>query len=73
VFSYVIKSNSDVPVGIEKTDRFTSLSLNTRSDAKGVNTRTGSGAKLVFSSVAALPSNRTESALPVRVGRTNDI
>ena len=27
VFSYVIKSNSDVPVGIEKTDRFTSLSL----------------------------------------------
>ncbi|RPI61536.1 MAG: DUF481 domain-containing protein, partial [Lysobacterales bacterium] len=27
VFSYVIKSNSDVPVGIEETDRFTSLSL----------------------------------------------
>jgi putative salt-induced outer membrane protein YdiY len=27
VFSYVIKSNSDVPVGIEKTDRFTSLAL----------------------------------------------
>lgn len=27
VFSYVIKSNSDVPVGIENTDRFTALSL----------------------------------------------
>jgi putative salt-induced outer membrane protein len=27
VLSYVIKSNSDVPVGIEKTDRFTSISL----------------------------------------------
>lgn len=27
VLSYVIKSNSDVPVGIEKTDRFTSLAL----------------------------------------------
>ena len=27
VFSVVIKSNSDVPVGIEKTDRFTSISL----------------------------------------------
>jgi putative salt-induced outer membrane protein len=27
VFSYVIKSNSDVPVGIEKRDQFTSLSL----------------------------------------------
>jgi putative salt-induced outer membrane protein len=27
VFSYVIKSNSDVPVGIEETDRFTALSL----------------------------------------------
>ena len=27
VFSYVIKSNSDVPIGIEKTDRFTSLAL----------------------------------------------
>jgi putative salt-induced outer membrane protein len=27
VFSYVIKSNSDVPIGIEKTDRFTSISL----------------------------------------------
>ena len=27
VFAYVIKSNSDVPVGIENTDRFTSLSL----------------------------------------------
>jgi putative salt-induced outer membrane protein len=27
VLSYVIKRNSDVPVGIEKTDRFTSLSL----------------------------------------------
>jgi putative salt-induced outer membrane protein len=27
VFSYVIKSNSDVPIAIEKTDRFTSLSL----------------------------------------------
>jgi len=27
VFSIVIKSNSDVPVGIENTDRFTSLSL----------------------------------------------
>ncbi|HUQ53739.1 MAG TPA: DUF481 domain-containing protein [Gammaproteobacteria bacterium] len=27
VLSYVIKSNSDVPVGIEKTDRFTALSL----------------------------------------------
>lgn len=27
VFSYVIKSNSDVPVGIENTDRFTSLAL----------------------------------------------
>jgi putative salt-induced outer membrane protein len=27
VFSYVIKSNSDVPVGIEKADRFTSLAL----------------------------------------------
>jgi putative salt-induced outer membrane protein len=27
VLSFVIKSNSDVPVGIEKTDRFTALSL----------------------------------------------
>jgi putative salt-induced outer membrane protein len=27
VFSFVIKSNSDVPVGINDTDRFTSLSL----------------------------------------------
>jgi putative salt-induced outer membrane protein len=27
VLSYVIKSNSDVPIGIEKTDRFTSISL----------------------------------------------
>jgi putative salt-induced outer membrane protein len=27
VFSVVIKSNSDVPVGIENTDRFTALSL----------------------------------------------
>jgi putative salt-induced outer membrane protein len=27
VLSYVIKSNSDVPVGIEKTDRFTAISL----------------------------------------------
>jgi len=27
VLSYVVKSNSDVPVGIEKTDRFTSISL----------------------------------------------
>lgn len=27
VLSYTIKRNSDVPVGIEKTDRFTSLSL----------------------------------------------
>lgn len=27
VLSYVIKSNSDVPVGIEKTDRFTSIAL----------------------------------------------
>ena len=27
VFSFVIKSNSDVPVGIEETDRFTALSL----------------------------------------------
>lgn len=27
VVSYVIKNNSDVPVGIEKTDRFTSISL----------------------------------------------
>ncbi len=27
VVSYVIKSNSDVPVGIEKTDRFTAISL----------------------------------------------
>ncbi len=27
VFSVVIKSNSDVPVGIENTDRFTSISL----------------------------------------------
>jgi putative salt-induced outer membrane protein len=27
VLSYVIKNNSDVPVGIEKTDRFTALSL----------------------------------------------
>jgi putative salt-induced outer membrane protein len=27
VLSYVIKSNSDVPVGIEKTDRFTAVSL----------------------------------------------
>ncbi len=27
VLSYVIKNNSDVPVGIEKTDRFTSISL----------------------------------------------
>ena len=27
VLSYVIKSNSDVPVGIEKTDRFTSISI----------------------------------------------
>ena len=27
VVSFVIKSNSDVPVGIEKTDRFTALSL----------------------------------------------
>lgn len=27
VLSFIIKSNSDVPVGIEKTDRFTSVSL----------------------------------------------
>ena len=27
VLSYVIKNNSDVPVGIQKTDRFTSISL----------------------------------------------
>jgi putative salt-induced outer membrane protein len=27
VLSFVIKNNSDVPVGIEKTDRFTSISL----------------------------------------------
>jgi putative salt-induced outer membrane protein len=27
VFSFVIKNNSDVPVGIEDTDRFTSISL----------------------------------------------
>jgi putative salt-induced outer membrane protein len=27
VFSYVIKNNSDVPIAIEKTDRFTSLAL----------------------------------------------
>ncbi len=27
VLSYVIKNNSDVPVGIEKTDRFTAISL----------------------------------------------
>lgn len=27
VVSYVIKNNSDVPVGIEKTDRFTAISL----------------------------------------------
>jgi putative salt-induced outer membrane protein len=27
VLSFVVKSNSDVPVGIEKTDRFTALSL----------------------------------------------
>jgi putative salt-induced outer membrane protein len=27
VLSYVIKNNSDVPVGIEKTDRFTAVSL----------------------------------------------
>jgi putative salt-induced outer membrane protein len=27
VLSYVIKSNSDVPVGIEKTDRFTAISI----------------------------------------------
>jgi putative salt-induced outer membrane protein len=27
ILSYVIKSNSDVPVGIEKTDRFTSIAL----------------------------------------------
>jgi putative salt-induced outer membrane protein len=27
VLSYVIKSNSDVPVSIEKTDRFTSIAL----------------------------------------------
>jgi putative salt-induced outer membrane protein len=27
VLSYVVKSNSDVPVGIEKTDRFTSIAL----------------------------------------------
>ena len=27
VASYVIKSNSDVPVGIEKTDRYTAISL----------------------------------------------
>jgi len=27
VVSFVIKSNSDVPVGIENTDRFTSISL----------------------------------------------
>ena len=27
VFSYVIKNNSDVPVGIEKTDRFTAISI----------------------------------------------
>jgi hypothetical protein len=27
VLSYVIKNNSDVPAGIEKTDRFTALSL----------------------------------------------
>ena len=27
VFSYVVKNNSDVPIAIEKTDRFTSLSL----------------------------------------------
>jgi putative salt-induced outer membrane protein len=27
VLSYVVKNNSDVPVGIEKTDRFTAISL----------------------------------------------
>jgi len=27
VLSYVIKSNSDAPIGIEKTDRFTSIAL----------------------------------------------
>jgi hypothetical protein len=27
VLSFVIKSNSDVPVGIEKTDRYTSVAL----------------------------------------------
>ncbi len=27
VASYVIKNNSDVPVGIEKTDRYTAISL----------------------------------------------
>ena len=27
ILSYVIKNNSDVPVGIEKTDRFTAISL----------------------------------------------
>jgi len=27
VFSYVIKNNSDVPVGIQETDRFTALSI----------------------------------------------
>jgi putative salt-induced outer membrane protein len=27
VLSYVVKNNSDVPVGIEGTDRFTALSL----------------------------------------------
>jgi hypothetical protein len=27
VLSYVIKSNSDVPVSIENTDRFTSIAL----------------------------------------------
>lgn len=27
VASYIIKSNSDVPVGVEKTDRFTAISL----------------------------------------------
>ena len=26
-FSYSLKNNSDVPVGIEKTDTFTSISL----------------------------------------------
>ncbi len=27
VFSYVVKNNSDVPVGVQKTDRFTAISL----------------------------------------------